>query len=131
MIGSFGDVIFETSDKRILTFSNFTHSVAGRWKTTETIGGKPKKEFLGADTQSVTFDIHLNVVFGESPEKVMKYLNLMALSGKVYPLIIGGKPIGINSLYWSLVSVSNAWDVIMNDGKITKATVSLSMEEYQ
>lgn len=131
MIGTFGDIIFETNDKRILTFSNFSHSVAGRWKTTETIGGKPKKEFLGADTQEVSFDIVISAAFGIKPSKIIKMLEMMALSGDAYPLIIGGKPVGTNAFYWILKSVSESWDVVLNDGKILKAKVSLSLEEYQ
>lgn len=131
MIGSLGNIVFETSDKRILTFSNFSHSVSGRWNTIETIGGKPKKEYLGADTQSVTFDVILDAVLGVSPSKSIELLESMVFSGKAYPFFIGGKPVGKNAFYWILTSVSESWDVILNDGKIIKAKVSLSLEEYQ
>lgn len=131
MIGTFGPIIFETNDKRILTFSNFSHSVAGRWKTTETIGGKPKKEFLGPDSQEVSFDIVISAAFGVKPSKIIKILEMMTLSGDAYPLIIGGKPVGVNTFYWILKSVSETWDVILNDGKILTAKIRLSLEEYQ
>lgn len=131
MIGTFGDIVFETTDKRILTFSGFSHSVSARWNTTETISGKPKKEFLGADTQTVSFDINLNIAFGVSPSKVMKQLEMMVLSGNAYPFIIGGKPVGEGALYWILKSVSEEWDVVLNDGEKIKSKVNLSLEEYQ
>ncbi len=131
MIGSLGDIVFETSDKRILTFSNFSHSVSGRWNTTETIGGKPKKEYLGPDVQKVDFDIVLNSTFGVNPAKSIRKLECMALSKNAYPFFIGGKPVGFSAVYWIVKSVSESWDVILNDGKIVKATVTLSLEEYQ
>ncbi len=131
MIGTFGDIVFETNDKKILTFSGFSYSAAGRWKTTETIGGVPKKEFLGADTKKITFDIQLNASFGVNPSRILKQLEEMTLSGNAYPLFIGGKPVGIGTFYWILASVSEAWDVILNDGKLLKASASLSLEEYQ
>ena len=47
MIGTFGNIVFETTDKKILTFSNFSRQVSGRWKSTDTLRGKPVKEYLG------------------------------------------------------------------------------------
>ena len=54
MIGYFGDVIFETSDSRILNFSEFKLESASRFATHDVIGKKPKTEFIGPGLNTVT-----------------------------------------------------------------------------
>jgi hypothetical protein len=46
MLGFFGDVIFETSDKRILNFSGFRRDTESRFALHEVIGKKPKTEYI-------------------------------------------------------------------------------------
>ena len=133
MIGTFGNIVFETTDKKILTFSNFSRQVSGRWNSTDTLRGKPVKEYLGDASGGITFDIQLSFALGISPEKMLNELESMATSGRAYPLIIGGKPIGssgANSFLWILASISESWDTILNNGKIVQAKVSLTLEEY-
>ena len=55
MIGTFGtSIIFEVSEDHVLAFKKLTQDVKGRWASHETLGAKPKKEFLGADAPPLT-----------------------------------------------------------------------------
>jgi hypothetical protein len=47
-IGFYGeDIVFETSDQRILTFAGLKQDVAGRWESHAIIGKKPVSESSG------------------------------------------------------------------------------------
>ena len=54
-IGSWGRTItFEVSSNKTLTFNNFKRTVSARWHTHNIVNGKPKSEFAGPDSSSVT-----------------------------------------------------------------------------
>lgn len=129
-IGHFGkDIIFSTSDKKILTFGNFTQKVSARWSTHNIIGSKPHKEFNGSDSRKVTFEMTFDAIYGVKPRKMLEALEKMVENGTVDYLVIGGRKIGNNRFYIS--SMSETWDVVCNRGQLERATVSVTMEEYR
>lgn len=126
-IGSFGkDIIFQVSDKKILTFNSFSRTVKSRWATHSIIKGKPKSEFLGADLQSITFNIVLDVMCGLKPQKMLDKLVKRAEGKKINSLIIGGKVLG----KFRLSSITETREVIYNGGELAKCTVALTLDEY-
>lgn len=128
-IGNLGKtIIFETSDKKILSFKNFQQDVSGRWASHERILKKPKSEFLGADLRKVTFKVELNALHGMKPRTVLKAMETMVEKGIAEPLVIGGSRIGTSK--WTMSSISEAWDVVLNKGELLQATVSITLIEY-
>lgn len=128
MIGSFGNVVFEVSDKKVLTPSGITRSVGSNWTAHQLIGGISKTEYGGAKLQSLSLSIQLSSRLGVRPRKMLDRLAEMAEGRKVYPLILGGKPIGKHS--WRLTSVSETWGTIYGNGSLAGASVQLTLEEY-
>ncbi|CAI3224149.1 phage tail protein [Clostridium neonatale] len=127
-IGAFGNIIFETSDKKILTFDGFTQKISGRWATHERIGLKSKQEFTGPALRTISFNITLNAVHGIKPREMLESLEKIVESGTANTLVIGTRAIGENK--WILKEISETWDVIFNKGELFKATLSLLLEEY-
>ncbi|BBF42012.1 hypothetical protein lbkm_0694 [Lachnospiraceae bacterium KM106-2] len=128
-IGNWGkDIVFETSDKKILTFNDFNQKVSARWSNHERIGKKPLSEFMGPDLRSITFNIVLSATLGVKPRKTMDKIEKCVQKGKVNSLVIGGKKIGKNK--WKITSVNEKWDFVYARGLLAKATLSLTMEEY-
>jgi hypothetical protein len=128
-IGSWGtEIVFSTSDSRILTFSDFKRKVSATWATHSRVGKKDRSEFVRADLQSVTFTIILDATHGVKPRATLEALEAAVESGKVYPLVIGGKKVGSNS--WKLKSTSEAWNVVLTGGELVQAKVDVTMEEY-
>lgn len=126
-IGSYGKkIVFKVSDKKVLTFNSFSRTVKGRWVTHTVIKGKPKSEFLGADAQSVTFNIVLDIALGLKPQEMLDTLVKMAESKTVNALIIGGKVLG----NFKLSSLSETRESIYNGGQLARCTVSLALDEY-
>ncbi|AKL95022.1 putative phage P2 GpU family protein [Clostridium aceticum] len=128
MIGYFGDIVFESSDTRVLTFSGFTKSTVGRWGKHEVIGQKPANEFIGPDLEVITFTINLNGNFGVMPSKeIEKWVN-MVNEGMADVLVIGSRVIGSDK--WCVKEVSEAWGVVLNGGVLYSAKVDVTLEEY-
>jgi len=128
MIGNLGGkIIFEVSDKKILTPNNFNKNVTANWAKHNRILGKPKSEFLGADLQTITFDMVLDVMHGVKPKDTLALLERMVEHGVWMVLVIGNERIGKH--YWKVTSISEQWDTVLNKGELVKATVSVSLEE--
>lgn len=126
-VGYFGDVIFSTSDKKILSFRDFKLSASSAWGEHKRSGQKSEWEFLGPNAEKVSFVIVLDANFGVNPRREIEKLIEYVESGAINPLVIGGRKIGNR---WRATSLSSTWAHIMNDGKLIKASVSITIEEY-
>nr|WP_295681109.1 phage tail protein [uncultured Lachnoclostridium sp.]DAD78522.1 MAG TPA: hypothetical protein [Caudovirales sp. ctCiv1] len=128
-IGSFGKkLIFETSDKKVLTPGDFNQKVSGRWSTHNITFGKPKSEFNGSNLRKISFNIILDSNYGIKPRKMLETLEKMVESGDVETLVIGGKKVG--KYKWKITDISEKWDVVYSGGELSRVTVNVSMEEY-
>ena len=128
-IGSIGQtVIFETSDKKILNFENFKRTVKGRWTSHSRIGKKPKKQFLGPDSESITFTITLNAEHGIKPRKTVENIEQLIVTGMPQTVVIGNKKVG--SSKYVITEVSETWDRVLNRGEVVKITCDITLEEY-
>nr|DAE71359.1 MAG TPA: hypothetical protein [Caudoviricetes sp.] len=127
MIGYFGVVIFSVSDQKILSFHDFKLNASGSWGEHKRNGKKSEYEFLGPSVRTVSFVIELDASYGVNPGDMLDILAGYAENGLVSPLVIGNKKIGDR---WRLTKVSSSWNQIMNDGKLMKASASVTLEEY-
>lgn len=129
-IGNFGKTItFSVSADVVLTFRDMKRTAAGRWATHNIINKKPKKEFLGSDSQTVTMTVMLSAENGVKPRSVMKALRKACQNGTVDYLYIGGKKVCANKMY--IESLSESWDDIWSGGELVRSTVSLTFAEYK
>jgi phage protein U len=128
LVGYFGNVVFQASRHKTLTFSDLKHSSAGRWEKHNVIGEKPVSEFIGPDLDTISLTILLNGSNGVKPRKEMERWIRMVNEGYVDILVIGHKPLGRDQ--WSVKSVSEAWDVIFNKGELYSGKIDVTLEEY-
>lgn len=129
VIGNFGSrITFETSDRRILTFSGMTRKVSGKYAKHSVIGQKDRPEFTGPGNGNVTFKILLDVSMGIKPREIIEQIERAVETGEVDYLVIGGRLVGENMFYIS--SMSETMDVVLSGGEIARATLNISMEEY-
>lgn len=128
MIGFFGDIVFETNDQRILTFTGFQRDSTGRWATHDVIGRKPASEFLGPGLDTISFTVNLNGQFGVKPRRELERWLRKVRRGDAEILVIGNRPIGVDR--WVVKSVSEMWNVVLNRGEILSAQIEVEMEEY-
>lgn len=126
-IGNIGKtVIFSTSSKKVLTFSKMDHTVKGRWATRPRFKKKPRRQFLGPDTDTITFTVELNALHGVKPRKTARNIEKLVRTGKPQNVVIGGKKIG----RYVITEMSEAWERVLNKGEVAKITCDLTLEEY-
>jgi phage protein U len=128
MIGFYGDIIFETSDERILTFQGFKRNTASRWAKHDVIGKKPTSEFLGPDLDTISFTVDLNGNYGVKPRFEMERWLRKARAGTAEVLVVGNRGLGVDK--WTVKSVSQMWDVVMGKGEVFSGKVDIELEEY-
>ena len=128
MIGGFGELIFETNDQRILTYSGFRRDSASRFTDHEVMGMKPVSEHNGPGLDTVSFQIKLLRSFGVDPDKVLNLLYEYNREGHVYPLVIGPKTIGVDK--WRITSMGEAVNAFGKGARKDYVTVELSFTEY-
>lgn len=128
-IGNLGKTItFEVSDKKVLTFTNLSWTVKGRWTQHNIVDSKPKSEFLGPDLDGITFTVKLSAMHGVKPRKTLEKIEKAVTNGTVLPFIVGGKKVGSNS--WVITSVSEKWNCVYSKGELVTAEVNLTLMEY-
>lgn len=126
-VGYLGDIIFRTSDKKILSFKDFKLSASSSWGEHKRNGRKSEWEFLGANAEKVSFTIVLDANFGVKPRTMIEKLVGYVESGKISTLVIGGKKVGAK---WRATALSSTWGHIMSGGELVKASAMLTLEEY-
>lgn len=128
-IGHIGKkVVFETSDKKILNFSKMQRTVKGQWAFHPRVGKKPKKQFLGPDSDQITFTITLNAEHGVKPRKTIEKIEKLIRTGKPQTVVIGKKKVGSNK--YVITEVSENWETILNRGEVVKIICDVTLEEY-
>lgn len=129
VVGNFGSrIVFETSDRKVLTFSGLTQKVSGKYAKHSISGEKDRPEFTGPGSRSVSFKMILDVNLGVRPRDILSSIEAAVENGETEYLVIGGRPVGQNRFYIS--SISETFDVIFAHGEIARASLQVNMEEY-
>lgn len=127
-IGYFGEIIFEVSANKILTFSNFTISESVELEEHKRIGQKPRIEFLNDGLADVSFTMELNINLGVNPKVILKQLDEYKSNGLAQILVLGGEVIGKDRFIIS--SLSKEYSTIYNNGVLASCKVDIKLKEY-
>lgn len=127
-IGSFGDIVFEISNKKLLTFKDYSRRGTSRWNQHQIIGDKPKQEFEGPELEEITLTILLKAELGVNPSKQLERIRKMRDSGKAAPLFLGSRSTSPN--YWVITNLEENNQIIDKAGNILKAEATLTLTEY-
>ena len=121
IIGNWGlGLIFQTSDRRVLTPENLKRTTSAVWATHSRMGLKDQSEFIRPGLGQITF--------GVRPRLMMDYINNCVETGDVQMLVIGFRRVGKHR--WKITNASTAYEVVYSRGEIVKAKMTLTMEEY-
>lgn len=128
-VGNWGkDIIFSVSDRKVQTFKDMTRTVGSQWATHSRIGRKDQVEYLRPSLQKITFTMELDAWYGVNPRAMLDKLAAFAERGTVNTLVIGGRRVG--RYRWRITDLSEEWETIYNRGELTRAKVSVTMQEY-
>jgi len=125
MIGTLGDVTFEVSTEKVLTFQNLRRTGKARYQKHEVISTKPVLEFVGDDLDEIPLTVRLDATKGVNVIGEITRLRDYKINGERLTLIIGSNVLGD----FVIESVEDAWERITNRGQPIVATVSLSLIE--
>ena len=128
IVGSFGNIVFETSPSVVRTFSEAQRTTTGRWAKHDILGAKPIAEFIGPDTDEVTLPIQLNVLLlgGKTIESELSILREIIQNGKVGLLTIGEDIFG----KYYLESMGETRKHFGKNGQTVNASVTLTLKEF-
>lgn len=127
-IGTFGNVIFETSNDLVRTFKDMTRDTNVRLASHDIIGKKPVIEWIGPGTDTIKFSMQFNSILGVEPKDEEKKLRDMAQTGKVAHIIVGGEP--ISDYKFIIESINSSGRIYDRDGNLIKSMVDITVKEY-
>lgn len=127
-IGTFGNVVFETSNDLVRTFKDMTRDTNVRLASHDIIGKKPVIEWIGPGTDTIKFSMQFNSILGVEPKDEEKKLRDMAQTGKVAHIIVGGEP--ISDYKFIIESISSSGCIYDRDGNLIKSMVDITVKEY-
>lgn len=127
-VGSFGNMIFAVSKKKVNTFDALKRNRTANWKEHERYGGKALSEFTGPGLQEISFNIVLDANLGVKPRNEIDKWGKLCDAGKHDILVIGNKQIGDNE--WKINKISETWNTILSKGELVRAEMTISLSEY-
>lgn len=126
-LGSFGKIVFVASSHTVRTFDALARNINARTASHEIIGQKPILEFLGPDTDDISFTMNFNKLLGVDPLKEIEEVSKMCREGQAEQLIINGKPFSEHKLL--ITSISAAMNTIDNRGNVLSASINVTLKE--
>lgn len=129
-IGVLGNITFEVSDGKMLTWQEWTRDTAGRWATHDIYGGKPVIEFLGPGLSSIEISVRLDAQFKIVPLDEIKKMREAMNTGAVLQFTLGSNRTAELIGDFALKNVSEQWTHFSREGDLLCAIVRLSLLEY-
>lgn len=126
-IGTLGDIVFKVSRETVQTFEDMQIESKVNYAKHGRHLKKPLLEFQSKDTDKGSFKMYLSAYLGVNPltlqAKIDKYMN----SGKILPLVLGGKKYGTK---WVITSHTKGYKTFDGKGNLLIAESTVSLEEY-
>lgn len=126
MIGSYGKITFKVTEEEIKIFDNFNITRKARYVVHERINNKPLLQFMGLETDSISFNMQLVQGITGNVSDDLKSLQDMFKKAEVHPLFLGQKKLGS----FVIESINEAYKIVDNLGNIEVVNINLSLKEY-
>lgn len=124
-VGSLGDVAFEVSSERIMTWNDCVRDTKANFAEHEVLDNKAHLQFLGLGLEEFSLAIALDASWC-TPEIEMKKLDAMQSKGEAHLLILGGRIFGRFVVESKTENRSRTDD----QGRVMLAHVQLKLKEY-
>jgi len=126
MIGSFGNLVFETSSKKLLTFDNFKRKGFAVFAEHAVLDKKPRLEHTGSGLDEISFTVRLDAALGLNPAEELNKIREVLAKGDEQKLIFNGKVLGD----FALTDLDEDWTVVDNKGRLIVAVIALTIKEF-
>jgi hypothetical protein len=128
MIGYFGGITFETSDKKICTFNDLQRTASANYSDHNRYGKKPQREFTGPNNQGVTFKMKFVAGHGVKPWSMVHKAISTCEKGEVCPFVLGGHKVGGGN--WTIDNVGADYKEVWNKGELVSVEITVTATEY-
>lgn len=128
IVGTLGDIVFETSSRYILTFNNFVQTVSARYATHERHATTALTEFTGIDPEGITFDIIMSSYLGADPAAQLEVLRKYVRGGTAVSLVLGTTVYG--DYRWVITGYKVKAEHFSQSSVWNSVTCSVTLQEY-
>ena len=125
ILGFLDSIIFSVSDSTVKTFKDMSRSTSARIEYHSPINGKPVAEFIGPDTQTITFSMDIRKQLGVNVSSLLESLRGKSENGDVCMLVIGIEYFGD----WIIQNVEESHTNNNKYGKVVSATVNITISD--
>lgn len=128
LIGALGNISFHVSRNAIKTFDNMKWTSGVKYASHDIHLQAPKLEFVGIESDSISFDMQFSVFYGVDPVKEINKIAKARLKGEVMRLVIGNKIYGKK---WVITKASKDLEKFDNHGNLLATKISITLEAYK
>lgn len=128
VIGAFGDVVFEVSALKVMTFDEFKRETKAKYASHEIIGRPAVLEFVGRELEEISLTIKLVSALGVNPAEEALKLREICQSGEPNFLIIGNTVYGENEFV--ITDISESIIRWTGGGEIMTNQLEVKFKEY-
>lgn len=130
IVGTFGDIVFEVSHDRALSFASLQHEAGMRIESHEVIGRDPLLVVSGPDGESISLPITLSLQLGVDPQQEYDRLYKIMRAGTASALVLAGRPFGGSGVRWIIDKLSADRVQFGARGRTTWMHVTISLRKY-
>jgi phage protein U len=131
VVGSFADIVFETSRERVRSFEGLEHEGGARIAETAIVGREPIVEWLGPAGETASLTLRLAAALGVNPSEDRDRLQYLCRFGKAGSLVIGGRPFGGPLSLWLIEGLSESYSHFSGSGVPQWIDVQVSFRRYK
>ncbi len=127
-IGSLGDIVFEVSSSKVVTFKDYKRTTKARFQSHDIIGQKPILEYLGPDGEEISFTMQFSISLGVEPAEETAKIRELCEKGESMYFVLCNETIGSNQ--WVIESVGESVDTFDNNGRVILTQIDITLKEY-
>lgn len=127
-VGTFSDIIFETSSEKILTFKDFKRDTKTRYAKHDLLNQTPALEYIGSDLGEISFEMQFHKDLGVNPAEEAEKVRKLCADGTADYLVIGNRVIGEN--LWVIESVAENLRAFDKNMDVYFEELTVTLKEY-
>lgn len=131
LVGTFGVLVFETSGRRVHTFSDLAVSTENRFAEHAVHLETPVLEYVGPGLTQVSFNMNFNKQWGSDPLASLLILRAYLKFGFISPLLVGMRPVTLGFNMFVCTAVAEEHKFFDSSGTLFGAAVDVSLREYR
>lgn len=131
LVGTFGVLVFETSGRRVHTFSDLHVSTENRFAEHAVHLETPVLEYVGPGLAEVSFNMNFSKQWGADPIISLLILRAYLKFGFISPLLVGMRPVTLGFNLFVCTRVSEEHKFFDARGALFAAAVDVQLREYR